>query len=206
MGTCQPIQRIKRSNILEEHNDYKKYKSIATTLYSSGFGVKPNSLDLRDERMRKLLTPAEVLECAKSSSLPFYSYITCGLGMLNKSHPIEIFICSKDQRTSVGHLLGIVADFHLSLASGLSHGHTVNFGIPWVRGSKCTYGLISNPYPIDPQYSEVRMDDLLSRIYWVMPITKQELDFKKKYGLDAFEDRFESSGFDYSDPMRASVV
>lgn len=42
-------------------------------------------------------------------------------------------------------LLTAVAHYHRTGAA-LGLGHTVNFGRPWLSGSRCTYGLISLPY------------------------------------------------------------
>jgi hypothetical protein len=41
---------------------------------------------------------------------------------------------------------------------------------------------------------------------WLLPITKQEVEFKKKYGLEALEQKFDESAFNYLDPQRKSVV
>jgi len=40
----------------------------------------------------------------------------------------------------------------------------------------------------------------------LLPITTAELEFKKRHGLDALEQRFEAAGLDALDPTRASEV
>ncbi|WP_345229760.1 suppressor of fused domain protein [Olivibacter ginsenosidimutans] len=42
--------------------------------------------------------------------------------------------------------------------------------------------------------------------YWLIPIMEEEVDFKKKYGIERLEEIFEANRFDYIDPFRKSVV
>jgi hypothetical protein len=44
------------------------------------------------------------------------------------------------------------------------------------------------------------------RFLWLIPITSQEVEFKKKPGLEAPETRFEEVQFDYLAPDRKSAV
>ena len=44
------------------------------------------------------------------------------------------------------------------------------------------------------------------KFYWLIPITNDELEFKKKYGLEALEIKFDESEFDYLNPNRSSSV
>jgi len=42
--------------------------------------------------------------------------------------------------------------------------------------------------------------------YWLIPITKTELEYKKEYGLEALEDKFDTDEFNYLNPNRRSIV
>jgi hypothetical protein len=44
------------------------------------------------------------------------------------------------------------------------------------------------------------------RFLWLIPITKQEVEYKKANGADALERLFEEVSFNYIDPFRQSVV
>ena len=44
------------------------------------------------------------------------------------------------------------------------------------------------------------------RFLWLIPITAEELQFKKDSGLEALEDKFEETQFNYIDPFRNRVV
>jgi hypothetical protein len=40
----------------------------------------------------------------------------------------------------------------------------------------------------------------------LIPITRNEKEFKKTRGLEALEEIFEKRSFNYAEPMRASVI
>ncbi|WP_409934890.1 suppressor of fused domain protein [Novosphingobium sp. 9] len=44
------------------------------------------------------------------------------------------------------------------------------------------------------------------QVCWLIPVTSDEIDYRKEHGTDALEELFETRQFDYSDPFRASVV
>jgi hypothetical protein len=43
-------------------------------------------------------------------------------------------------------------------------------------------------------------------VLWLLPITAEERAYKIEAGLEALEQKFETTSFDYTDPLRASVV
>lgn len=100
-------------------------------------------------------------------------------------------------------LLTAVAHYHRT-GTRLDLGHTVNFGRAWLPGSSCTHGLVSLPYLDGPSLEW--MESPRVRFLWLIPVTPQEVEFKKRHGLEALEARFEKTNFDYLDPLRRSVV
>ncbi len=103
-------------------------------------------------------------------------------------------------------LLTIVAHFHRTGAK-LGLGHTVNFGRPWQPQSNCDYGLISLPYLDGPDLEDLQIGNVSVRCLWLIPITQEEVAFKRANGLDALEDLFEETSFNYLDaPPRYSVT
>jgi hypothetical protein len=88
----------------------------------------------------------------------------------------------------------------------LGLNHTVNFGQPWQGESACTHGFISLPYLDGPALENFMLDQKVIKFYWLIPVTKEEVDYKAKYGVDALEDRFEAAGFNYINPLRPAVV
>jgi hypothetical protein len=119
--------------------------------------------------------------------------------------PIECFLLSPVPDVSQVELLTVIAWYHTTTAR-LGNGHTVNFGRLWMPDSDCDHGLLSLPYLHGPKLEYFHLPNWQTRVLWLIPITKLERDFKARNGLDALEVRFESAGFDYSNPHRSSVI
>jgi hypothetical protein len=121
-----------------------------------------------------------------------------------------------DERVELHLVSPLAAPAHVELLTAIAHyhrtgaklgcGHTVNFGRPWLPGSRCTHGLISLPYLDGPNLEVLELEAGIVRFLWLIPITKEEVEFKKVRGLEALEARFEQASFDYLDPRRKSVV
>ena len=47
---------------------------------------------------------------------------------------------------------------------------------------------------------------IVTKVYWVIPITKEEREFKIENGLNALEEKFDVSNFNYINPMRESLI
>jgi len=107
---------------------------------------------------------------------------------------------------------------HVELLTAIAHynrtgnrvglGDSVNFGRPWMTGSQCSYGLISLPYLDGPNLEILYLPDIAKsvRCLWLVPITEAEVEYKKRYGNEALEDKFEEAQFRYLDGDRLSVV
>src|SRR5438874_259081 len=74
-----------------------------------------------------------------------WTYATCGMSHQADADPIEIHLLSPVRTEGHIELLTAIAHYHLT-GSYLGVGHTVNFGRPWLPGSKCEHGLLSLPY------------------------------------------------------------
>jgi len=122
------------------------------------------------------------------------------------SEPLELHMLCRLGQVDSGRIIEVLtatAHFHRT-GSHLALGDSVNFGVPWLEGSQAEFGLVSLPYLDGPSLEWLRPDGV--RFLWLIPITKAEVDFKKSYGVEALEQRFESAQFDYLDPLRKSVV
>ncbi len=75
-----------------------------------------------------------------------------------------------------------------------------------MEGSDLGYGLISLPYLDGPGLENLETADGTVKFYWLIPITKAERDFATLNGLNALEELFEKSSFNYLDPRRKSVA
>jgi hypothetical protein len=119
--------------------------------------------------------------------------------------PIELHLFSPIKSEAHVELLTAVAHYHLT-GEYLGLGHTVNFGRPWLPESECDHGLVSLPYLDGPNLEWLNIEGRAIRFLWLIPITKAEVKFKRTQGLEALEEIFEATSFDYLDPLRKSVV
>lgn len=125
------------------------------------------------------------------------------MSLLINSVPIEPHIFSAEQDPSLVELLTVLAHYHATGAQ-LNLGHTVDFGKPWQANSKCTCGVLSLPYLDGPKLESMVSHSV--KCYWLIPITKQERDFKIKHGLEQLEKSFDTIGINYIDASRESAV
>lgn len=133
-------------------------------------------------------------------------YATIGMSGPASERGIELHLFSPIQEVeSHVELLTVIAHYHLT-RTRLGLNHTVNFGRPWLPDSDCVHGLISLPYLDGEKLEIMNLEREHIHCLWLIPITKRELDFVLENGLEALENNFESSKFNYLDPRRGSVV
>ena len=133
-----------------------------------------------------------------------WTYATCCMSQPEDAHPFELHIFSRAESEAIVELLFATAHFHRT-GQTLALGHTINFGKPWQSQSLCDHGLISLPYLDGPLLENLDIKSKPLKFYWLIPITKSEVEFKKKRGLEALEQKLETHAFDYLNPMRPSV-
>ena len=85
-------------------------------------------------------------------------------------------------------------------------GDSYALGAPWVKGSNCNHMLVSLPYPYGPDFEICAIGDCHLHIYWLLPITEREHDYKVRNGADALEEVFEANGLEYWKTKRKSVI
>lgn len=134
-----------------------------------------------------------------------WTYATCGMSQPGEHPRIEVFIESDVEALTIVELLNATAHFHRT-GERLGWSHTVNFGTPWLPGSLCDHGLIALPFLDGPRLERARILGHDVRVLWLIPITREERDYKIKHGLEPLEQAFERAGLDYRNPHRAGVV
>ncbi|QNE38602.1 suppressor of fused domain protein [Hymenobacter sp. NBH84] len=181
------------------------YQSALRSHYGSHWQGQPVSLHTRKQFIHQIGADFSVLEFPPSAVRTMWTYATCGMSSLQMERPIELHLFSAMQCEQLVDLLTAVAHYHQT-EQPLDLGHTINFGIPWQAGSTCSYGLISLPYLDGPALEEMPLDQKRVSCYWLLPITKAERDFKRSYGLEALEEKFDEAPFDYLSANRRTVV
>ena len=173
--------------------------------YRTAWSLERVSSHRLDHRPTADLPPEfHVVIGARSRSM--LAYATVGMSVPSDAERLELHLLTAvraEPQLELVELLTVVAHYHRTGAR-LGVGHTVNFGQPWLPGSRCAYGLVSLPYFDGPALEW--LDSPPVRCLWLLPITTTELAFKKQHGLEALEQRFEAAGFNALDPTRAPVV
>jgi hypothetical protein len=134
-----------------------------------------------------------------------WTYATKFMSKPEDRSRLELHVFAREPNDDLAELLAAVAHYHRT-ATWLGLGHTVNFGRPWWPGSACDRGLISLPYLDGPELEWLDTSDGRTRFLWLIPVTINEVEFKKKSGLEALERMLEKEKFNYLDPFRMSVV
>ena len=146
-----------------------------------------------------------VLKFPPDAARDMWTYATRCMSQPQDEHPVELHMFSSVEADGIVELLFAVAHYHRTGAH-LGLGHSVNFGRPWLDGSECDYGLISLPYLDGPRLENLSILFKSLKFYWLIPVTRAEVEFKRANSLDALERKFEETGLDYINPRRASVV
>lgn len=173
--------------------------------YEEVWGLKASICFPVGGRLHELPLDFKVLRFDSSDSRGMRAYATCCMSQPDDVHPIELHMFSKVDAIEIPELLTVTAHFHRT-AQPLNLGHTVFFGKPWLDKSPCQYGLISLPYLDGPSLEILNMSSKTVRFFWLIPVTKAEVEYKKLRGLEKLEERFEHAKVNYLDPIRESVV
>jgi hypothetical protein len=85
-------------------------------------------------------------------------------------------------------------------------GSVLAIGEPWLSGAACDHLYFANAvaYPGDFEY--LRLNGLVIRFLWMIPIHADEAAFIASEGREAFEDRLGEAGVSLVDPERPSVA
>ncbi len=148
-----------------------------------------------------------VLEFSPSNDREMWTYATCGMSNFEEENPLELHLFSNKKDESIVELLTMIAYYHRT-GSNLGLEHTVNFGRSWQDDSSCSFGLVSLPYLDGPKLENLYMPeyDENLKFLWLIPLTEDEVNYKKEYGMEALEEKLEQQQFNYLDSNRKSVL
>lgn len=146
-----------------------------------------------------------ILEFAPRQGRAMWTYATCCMSQESDKLPLELHMFSAEESEEPVELLVATAHYHRT-GSSLGLGHSVNFGKPWIDESRCDHGLISLPYLDGPKVENMILaGGKIVKFYWMVPVTRTEVEYKKANGLESLERKFEAAKFNYVDPHRPSV-
>jgi hypothetical protein len=173
--------------------------------YEMFWNSTPELQDFSQGPIQDLPNDFSVLKFPPTGNRKDWIYATSALSQPEDSKPIELHMRSKIEDKSIVELFYAIAHFHRN-GESLDIGHTINFGRPWTNGSECDYGLVSLPYIDGPELEVFMLRNHAIYFYWILPIYKSEVEYKKNHGLELLEEKFDEIGLAYADPRRAPVV
>lgn len=172
--------------------------------YFGGHDIKEHQLNLPE--IVEQLPAFRVWAIAPGPRMDCWTYVSNGASTIkhDEGSAIEFILVSPRDDLRLVELLTMVVWFHH--LHGLDLGHTVPIGQPWLDQSRCDVMLITRPYVFEPELEICTLPDRHVHLLWLVPITRQEQQFKVDHGLEALEKEFDQSKLVFHDINRKSVV
>jgi len=147
-----------------------------------------------------------VVEFAPGPRSDRWTYVSVGSGTVQpeRGRRIEFVLCARESSERHVEIVELTAFYHVN-GRTLDVGHTFPIGQPWLPGGTLDHLLVALPYPFGPVLEHFTSGRHRAQLLWLVPITRSESELRHEKGLDALESRLESSGIDYTDPLRTDV-
>jgi Suppressor of fused protein (SUFU) len=160
----------------------------------------------RDRTIRRFFPQFRVLEISPGSVCNFWTFVSSGGHKTKHKNAglTEFMIITEKPDLRQIQLLGMNAVYYKD--HYLEPGDSYAIGEPWVAGSRCDHILISLPYPYGQDWEICGLENGHLHIYWLLPITSEEHEYKVKNGAEALEELFERKGLEFWKTGRKSVV
>jgi hypothetical protein len=173
--------------------------------YAAHWGIAPDIHIWEQGPVHKLYSQFRVLEFEPTAASGMWKYAIVFLSGEEGPDAMELFLFSARQDHSLIELLFAVAFYHQNTCR-LGLNDSVNFGRSWQDNSICTHGFISLPYIGGPGLETLSLPQGEMKCYWLIPVTEQEIAFRKARGTEALENLFEEAQLDYANPSRSSLA
>ena len=183
----------------------KRYLESIINHYKENWGDRGKFQAWDKGPREELAVEFSVLEFPPRADRDMWTYATACMSHPDDKSPIELHLFSPQENHAHVELLTAIAHYHANEVR-LDLEHSVNFGRPWLLGSQCDHGVISLPYLDGPDFEILEFDDKTVRFLWLIPVTTDEVEYKKKNGFESLEEEFDKHQIDYLNPSRISVV
>lgn len=144
-----------------------------------------------------------VLTVSPGPRVNSWSYVTVGCsGEEHAGLRREFVMLGQVRDERFVELVTMLAFYHRT-GHALDVGHSLPIGEPWLPGSRCDHLLISLPYAHGPALEHAPGG---TRILWALPVTPEEIVYRREHGTEALEQLFDEHALLPTDPHRESVV
>ena len=147
-----------------------------------------------------------VLEVGPGPKFGLWSYFSNGACDLSDGDCgcLEFFIAISAPDPAMVEIITMIGYYHHTRTLGLHH--TLPIGHSWTGASACDHLLVSKPYPLGPSLEVCNRDGFHMHFMWLLPVTKEEREFKASKGIEPLEQLFDEHRIQYWNPLRPSVV
>lgn len=182
---------------------------IGLTPHIEGFfgtRAKPGVWDA--EFLRRKGLEITTLHVPPTPAFDFDTYISAGLSRLSQPGAgLHDYILASPFATEEHcELITMMAHMMRSTGRAWHLGEVIHIGRPWIHGGTPDRLLVSLPYPFGPALEEADTVTPGLRLLWLLPIHAAEEQVLHSHGLEALEERFDTVGIDFLDPVRPCVV
>lgn len=183
----------------------KDYKDRILKHYTVNWQVNGREIVFTKGPVHELPPEFAIVEFAPHAGREMWTYATCCMSQEDDTLPTELHMFSPIQNEKIVELLVATAHYHRT-GHRIGLGNSVNFGRPWLDNSACEYGFVSLPYLDGPKLENLALSrDKTLKMYWLIPVTKSEVEYKKVHGVDGLEELFETGSLNYIDVTRKSL-
>jgi hypothetical protein len=189
-----------------QFSNSKHYTDKLRQHYETYFGLVGKKMMLDKGPREKLHSEFYVLEFTPNQKHNMFCYCTVGMSVDRLADDaIELVVYASKSDNALVELLTVCASYHRNFLP-LNIHHTVNIGQPWLDDSKCDHAFISLPYLDGEKLELFNFEGRETHCYWLIPITKEERDYKIENGCEVLEQLFEEKQLDYLNPNRACLL
>ncbi|MFF9285637.1 suppressor of fused domain protein [Streptomyces griseosporeus] len=175
--------------------------------FFAGHEVEAVEYDLGPGR-QEAVPALRILVVAPGPRDDAWAYVTAGCwdAMQRGGHGLEFVMTAHVRDERFLDLMAMIAYYHCG-GHRLDLTHSMPIGEPWVPGSSCDHLLVSLPYMHGPDLEHCPLPDGgHARILWTLPVTAAEIEYRRRHGHEALEQRLDDAAIIPTDPFRKSVV
>lgn len=153
------------------------------------------------------LAVVRVAPAASAAGAPWI-HLTAGasLAPLEDGYGIELVLLTRAPEKLALKLLAMVANLHADERYPLSLGQTLEVGHGWLPGASADHLLVALPTVFDPELEWLSDRERNVRFIWLVPITRGEAEFARKYGPVPLQEKLGAARADLTALVRESVV
>ncbi|WP_051814015.1 suppressor of fused domain protein [Kitasatospora sp. MBT63] len=173
--------------------------------FFAGHEIQAHDYDLGPGR-REAVPGLRIIAASPGPRGNCWTYLTAGCwsAVQKHGHGLEFALTAPAGDESFVDLLAKIAYYHAGHHLDLEHSMPI--GEPWIPGSSCDHLLVSLPYLHGPDLEHCPLPTGHARILWTLPVTADEITFRREHGHEALEQLFDEHEIDPVDPKRPSVV